>query len=673
MLGIKSLFGRLKITTKLYGGFFAILLLLGAFAAVAVVGSHGVASMFADYRQTARTTLALGELQEGIFEARLAALKYRSGASETYSAAVLAQLDQLRKGKEALSKVTTEEAILNRLAQQKSAVDDYSAAFNETVGLQSRRNALVSELSAIGPKARKTISKIAESAFNDNDVQAAYHAGRANESLMLGRFYAERFLLNNAQSAKSRLSDELKETSRRLDVLLRFLENPTRQSLAKQAVELVREYSKTIDAIEQVIVARNERYASMDAIGPKLLAAYELELENQVARQNNLGPRATASIKSTGNQAIILAIVCLVVGMLTAFILGRIISRGIAGITGDMSELANGNKQVDIQGTERQDEIGEMARALELFKTNALEMDRLQAEQSQAEAKQREERRKAMLELADTFENRVGSLVDEVGTSAGSLQSAAATLTDTSQQSRDESATVAASSEEATANVKAVAAAAEELTSAIAEVSTSVSSAADMARRSATSAGTSQQQLDGLSSAIADAEQVIGSITEVAEQTNLLALNATIEAARAGEMGKGFAVVAAEVKELANQTKVMTDDIAAKLDAVGAAASSAIDATSAIIEEVRNIDQTTASIAAAMEEQSAAVSEISRATQEAAAGSTEVSRTIQNVASAIDRSEQEAAGVSAASDQLSQTSASLRGQVETFLDEVRAA
>ena len=673
MTRILKQLGQIQITTKLYVGFSAVLLLLGVVAVIAVTGSRNVAGLFGEYRQTARTSLALGDLQEGILEARLAALKHRATASDDHASAVVGFLDGLRNDQARLAEITTDKKILERLEGLKSSIDGYQASFDETVQLQAQRNELVAKLSKIGPESRKTVSKIAESAYKDNDVQAAFYAGRVNESLMLGRFYSERFLLTNTDAAKTRLQGELTEANKRLNILFRSLENPGRRALAQEARTLIGQYADTINAIGQVIVARNLQRAAMDKTGPQLLAAYKEKLKSQVDTQNTLGPRASATISSTGDQALTISIACLVIGVFAAFLLGRIISRGIAGITSDMSELANGNKALEIQGTERGDEIGEMARALELFKNNALEMDRLQAEQSQADERQREERRKVMLELADTFENRVGSLVDEVGTSAGSLQSAASTLTESSQQSRDQSATVAASSEEATANVKAVAAAAEELTSAIAEVSTAVSSAADMARRSASSAGTSQEQLDGLGSAIADAEQVISSITEVAEQTNLLALNATIEAARAGEMGKGFAVVASEVKELANQTKTMTDDIAAKLEAVRDAATSAIKATSVIIEEVRNIDQTTATIAASMEEQSAAVSEISRATQEAAVGSTEVSRTIQNVSDAIDRSEQEASGVSAASDQLSQTASSLRGQVETFLDEVRAA
>lgn len=665
--------GKLKITTKLYGGFAAVLLLLGIVAVIAVSGMRDVSTLFSDYRHTARNTVELADLQEGILETRLAALKHRAASSDDNAATVMEKIKVLKVEQANLAEVTSDKEIIEHLKVPERMLDEYKAAFEQTVALQDERNALVAELSKIGPAAQSKISQIAERAFTDKDIDAAYLAGRVNESLTTGRLFSQRFLLTNAEDAKVREGKALKEAQDRIGHLLGSLADPTQRSLAAQAQELLAKYQTTIDTIETTIETRNKFRASMDAMGPKLLAAYEAELEKQVKLQTTLGPRAEAAIGSTDDQVLKLSLVCLLIGAFAAIFLGRMISKGIGGITSDMSELANGNKDIEIRGTKRGDEIGEMARALDCFKVNAIEVEKLQSEQASVEERQRSERRQVMLDLADTFESRVGTLVDDVGTSASSLQTAAVTLTETAGQSREQSAAVVASSEEATANVKAVAAASEELTSAIAEVSNTVSNAADMARRSAQLAGTSQQQLDGLSAAIADAEQVIGAINEVAEQTNLLALNATIEAARAGEMGKGFAVVAAEVKELANQTKNMTDDIADKLNAVRESAKSSIDATSIIIEEVRNIDQTTASIAASMEEQSSAVSEISRATQEAAMGSTEVSRNIHGVSVAVDRSENEANGLGTASDQLSRTANDLRGQVQSFLDEVRAA
>ncbi len=665
--------GKLKITTKLYGGFAAVLLLLGVVAMIAVSGMRDVSTLFSDYRHTARNTVELGDLQEGILEARLAALKHRAASSAENAETVMRKIEVLKVEQANLADVTTDKEIVERLKVPEGMLKQYKVAFEQTVVLQDKRNALVAKLSNIGPAVQSKISQIAERAYRDKDIDTSYLAGRAADSLTAGRLFSEQFLLTNANDAKESGGKALQEADKRIGHLLGSLGDPSQRSLAVQARKLLNEYQATIDTIETTIETRNQFRASMDAMGPKLLAAYEAELEAQVELQTTLGPRAEAAIGSTDDQVLKLSLVCLLIGAFAAIFLGRTISKGIGGITSDMNELASGNKDVEIHGTDRCDEIGEMARALDCFKINAIEVEKLQGEQALVEERQRSERRQVMLDLANTFESKVGTLVDDVGTSANSLQTAAVTLTETSGQSREQSAAVVASSEQATANVKAVAAASEELTSAIAEVSTTVSNAADMARRSAQLAGTSQEQLDGLSAAIADAEQVIGSINDVAEQTNLLALNATIEAARAGEMGKGFAVVAAEVKELANQTKSMTDDIADKLNAVRESAKASIDATSVIIEEVRSIDQTTASIAASMEEQSSAVSEISRATKEAAAGSTEVSRNIQGVSVAIDRSENEANGLGAASDQLSRTANDLRGQVQSFLDEVRAA
>ncbi|MEM1152041.1 MAG: methyl-accepting chemotaxis protein [Pseudomonadota bacterium] len=361
-------------------------------------------------------------------------------------------------------------------------------------------------------------------------------------------------------------------------------------------------------------------------------------------------------------------LLCLVVALWCA---GAI--RALNPLTEKMHAIAGGDLNVDIPKVTGRNEIGRMASALEIFRDNARETDSLREQQDQQAARNAEQRRREMADLANRFQERVGSVVAHVSAAASQVQNATTKLEASSSQSRERAATVSVASEEASANVQAIASAADQLTSAIAEVANTITGAAEMARRSAEIASASEGELDGLNVAIADVDAVIGSINDVAEQTNLLALNATIEAARAGEMGKGFAVVASEVKGLAGQTKKMTETIAAKLDAVRNSASSAIESTRSIIQEVQAINDTTSSIAAAVEEQSSATTEISRSTKEAANGAQDVTANIQDVSAAAENSQNESESLKGSANELSQSATQLEAAVASFLDEVRAA
>ncbi len=364
-------------------------------------------------------------------------------------------------------------------------------------------------------------------------------------------------------------------------------------------------------------------------------------------------------------------ILCSIVVFLVVF--KQIFVKQVNKIISQMQRLSSGDKDFEIEGADRGDEIGEMGKALQIFKENALQVEHLQEEQQQAQAKNAEARRQATLEMASQFEERVGGVVKTVEQAASDIQTMASALSAAVQQTTEQSGSVASASQEASLNVQTVASAAEQMATSIREISRNVTDTADTARNSAESAKVSQEKLQHLRQAVDEIDSVIQSINDVAEQTNLLALNATIEAARAGDAGKGFAVVASEVKSLANETHKMTEEISKKVEDIKGSARETISSVNDIINQITAVDDKTTNVAAAIEEQNSATEEISRNVQEASTGTNEVSRSIEEVQKAASESAGSTEQLKGAANDLADQAYNLKDAVETFLKEVRAS
>jgi methyl-accepting chemotaxis protein len=338
-----------------------------------------------------------------------------------------------------------------------------------------------------------------------------------------------------------------------------------------------------------------------------------------------------------------------------------------------MKDLAGGKFDVEVPGIGRRDEIGEMADAVEVFKSNAAARHGLEAEQQETGARAVARRKSDMNKLANEFEGAVGQIVETVSSASSELEASAGTLTSTAERAQELTTMVAAASEEASTNVQSVASATEEMASSVNEISRQVQDSARMAGEAVDQARTTNDRVSELSKAAARIGDVVELINTIAGQTNLLALNATIEAARAGEAGRGFAVVASEVKALAEQTAKATGEIGQQISGIQAATQDSVNAIKEISGTIEKLSEISSAIAAAVEQQGAATQEISRNVQQAAHGTQQVSSHITDVQRGASETGSASAQVHSAAQSLSGESNRLKLEVGKFLDSVRAA
>jgi methyl-accepting chemotaxis protein len=338
-----------------------------------------------------------------------------------------------------------------------------------------------------------------------------------------------------------------------------------------------------------------------------------------------------------------------------------------------MQEIADGAIDKPVEETDRGDEIGRMAETLEVLRQTALTARTLEAEQVASKARSEQEKRDALIALADRFDASVGQLVGLMASGSGELETTARSMSSTAEGTNRRAALVGSAATEASQRVQTVAAAAEELSSSITEISRQVAQSAEVTGRAVESARRTDTIVRALSDGAQQIEHVAELISSIAAQTNLLALNATIEAARAGEAGRGFAVVATEVKSLASQTAEATREIGDKIAQIQGATKEAVDAIGGITATIEEVSRIATSIGAAIEEQGAATAEIARSVSQTAEATQEVTANIGGVSTAANETGNAAGMVLSAASNLSKQAEQLSGEVGTFLAGVRAA
>jgi len=362
-----------------------------------------------------------------------------------------------------------------------------------------------------------------------------------------------------------------------------------------------------------------------------------------------------------------------VLTLVVTLVVSRQITRPILRLTTRMSALAAGEIETGIEDGHRGDEVGAMARAVLVFRDQAAEKRRLEAERHAADLRAAEQKSQDLQRIASALETSVGSVIGSVSRAAANMQSSAQAMAETATSASSEVASVAAAINQASSNVQTVASAAEQMSASVEEISRRIQNSSTIARQAAAEAERTRAKVQILDEAAQRIGDIVNLIKMVANQTNLLALNATIEAARAGEVGKGFAVVAAEVKDLARQSSTATEGIAAQILEIQTATQEAVAAIQGIDGTIATMNDNAMAVASAIEQQSAAIREITRNTHQAASGTQNVADTMRTVSQVVTSSGHSANQVLSASRELDEQAQVLKDEMSRFVTRIQTA
>ena len=669
-----SFLSRFKVGSRIYAGFAAVLVLLVCLSGFSISSFNNQKLSFSSYSDMSGDALLVNALENAVFASELSLKEFiaTSGEAEKvqFSKRYNDILTLMGKAGEEIHN-PTRVALLDKI---RLSLADYKSGFDRVAELADQRNELVyKKLGVIGVTIRKHLSDIRKGAFAAHDYESASFAGTAQEHLLLARLYVLKFIDDNTQESIDRTLSELSSMNSVITRLDASLENPQRRVLLSKINKDVPNYLQAVKDLNKTILERNSiRDKDLKSNANAMLEASEAIAESADRDQIKLQKSVNASLNSAEYLMIIVSAVALVAGLAAAFFIARGITKPVLSLTNAMARLANQDYSTIVPGGERGDELGQMARAVDIFKQNGIRAKELEAEQHEQEQRAEEEKRKLMMDMAEEFDAQIGTVVNSVSAASSQLSASAKLMSDVAVETERQATEASAASEQTSGNVQTVATATEEMTSTISEISVQVGHASKASSDAVSKVSATNIQMSTLAETSSKIGEVVEMISKIAEQTNLLALNATIESARAGEAGKGFAVVASEVKALASQTAKATEEIALQINEIQSATNQASTSMQDVSQAIQQVNEISAAIAAAMEEQTAATGEISNSIHQAAQGTEVVNSSVLAVSKASEEAGAASGQVMSAASELGQQSAILKTEVDKFIAQVRA-
>jgi methyl-accepting chemotaxis protein len=660
---------RLGIRGRIYVGFGSSLAIGLALACVALWALFSINREVTRMDSTSDHTAMLREVSRDIEIMRSTAQRNSLGDKDS-AAGTNAAKDAVQRLQTATQTRSAERRrIYQGLAQ---AVGTFQEDRAKWAGLASELQAEITKLFSAGDELAASSGRLFAAVRAGSDQSTAALAGEVEAALLLVRVANWRFLATREAHGPETFRSNLAKARE----VMANLEQASLPAEARASIKPLRaildQYAASFELAATDTLRTRELHD--DQMLPQLavmqtqIDAAEGRLRNDFAAARD---SADATIATTISVQEVVGAFALFLGGLFAFWIARSIIRPVARMTSAMGKLAAGDTEAEIPGREAADEIGSMARAAEVFRQNAIERIRLQAQISDARADAARETE--MRRLADEFESEIGVIVRTLSSASSELESSAKDLSLTAEATRQLSAHVATASEQASANVRAVAGAAEQLAQSVGEIANKVQESSRIADEAVRQAGETDALVSEQAEGAARISEVVKLITAVAEQTNLLALNATIEAARAGPAGKGFAVVAQEVKALALQTAKATGDIAKQISGMLAASQASIAAIKGIAATIYRISEITSALTAAIEEQTVATRNIAQNSFQAEDRASHVLANITQVDRDASQTGAASARVLASARSLAGNSNDLKAKVDKFLATVRAA
>ena len=663
----------LRFRSKIMLGFTVVLAISAASMGFAYLGFERVSDVVDAYRRSVQEADVARDIDRELTSYRALARYFVVTGKEEDGKAALEAEARLKDAILTSMKGTTDRARLEQVAKLEREFRTFTKIFADMLKVKEESARVArDQLARTGNSLRYKLDDLPSNAEDEEMSLITLGAKKVTEQFQAAVALANTFVVNSDQSVATSALARLKFVENALKAI--STTNAKILDGIKEVSGMLEEYRRSLAMLvgnAKEIEGLSQEMTETAAEINKVSAAMKSDL---LADQKRLDADSDAAIVETERLIVMLAAGGFLLGGVWAFFLGKGISRPMTRMCSAMRELAAGNFEVVLPGLGREDEVGEMASAVEEFKVQAVTRAERDAATQEAQNKAASAaRRTELIRFADDFEAAVGAIVANVSSSAVQLEAAAGTLTRTAETTQSLSSQVAGASEEASTNMQSVASATEELSMSVDEIGRRVRESSQIAEAAVRQAEQTDGRIGKLSRAAQEIGDVVKLITAIAEQTNLLALNATIEAARAGDAGRGFAVVASEVKSLASQTAKATDEISNHISGMQGATQESVAAIKEIGGTIGKISDIAATIASAVEQQSSATQEIARSVQNVAQGTQEAASNVMHVNRGATETGAASEEVLNSARTLSSESVRLREELDRFMANIRAA